>query len=183
MANEYRTLIAPNSWLFGLYASSYEEKGLAYTTEINGEETLVISFRETSNLNEALSDADFFNKSVTIGGLELNVHRGFFNIFKAMEHQIRDLLEHFLAQGTVKRILLTGHRLGGAVALTTTPLVKQLSGGIPTDVITFEAPKPFDKDSAARFKEILGSNSIIIEDKKNIVTKVGYGVLTGGDLG
>ncbi|MDR2399752.1 MAG: hypothetical protein LBD61_04930 [Endomicrobium sp.] len=182
-ANKYKTIIAPNSWLFGLYTSSYEEKGLAYTTEINGEETLVLSFRGTSNFNESVSDANFFGKRVTIGKLTLDVHAGIYNIFRDIENQIHDLIENFMTKGTVKRILITGHSLGGGIASIVAPYVKQ-SSNLPVDLITFEAPKVFSKDSADTVKKSLGSNSIIIiADEKDIVTKVGYGGWTGGDLG
>jgi predicted esterase YcpF (UPF0227 family) len=182
-ANEYQTLTAPNSWLFGLYTSRYEEKGLAYTIEINGEKTLVLSFRGTSNFNEALSDANFFNKSVTIGGLNLNVHSGFYNIFQHMESQIHNLIEKFMAGGNVKKILITGHSLGGAIASIAAPYVRQISD-VPINLITFEAPRVYDKDSSARVKKYLGSNNIIrVADENDVVTKVGYGVWTGGSLG
>jgi hypothetical protein len=182
-ADRYRTLVAPNSWLFGLHTSGYEEKGLAYTTEINGEKTLVLSFRGTSNFNEMLSDANFFNKNVTIGGLNLNVHSGFYNVFQDMKSQIHDLIENSMAEGNVKRVLITGHSLGGGVASIAAPYVKQLSS-VPVDLVTFEAPKAFDKDSAAKVKKVLGPDNVIrIADENDIVTKVGHGVWTGGHVG
>jgi hypothetical protein len=181
--DKYSTLLAPNSWLFGSYASSYEEKGLVYTKEINGENTLVLAFRGTSNFNEWLSDANFINKKVNIGGQSLNVHRGFWNVFNEMQKPITQLVENFITRGDVKRIIVTGHSLGGAVASIAAPYLRA-SYDIPVELTTFEAPRVFDRKSTTKVEEMIGSDNITrLIDPKDIVPKVGYGLWRGGCLG
>jgi hypothetical protein len=181
-ASRYQTLVAPNT-LFG-FTTSTEEKGLVYTTEINGEKTLVLSFRGTSNPYEWLTDANFINKTVNIGGQNLNVHTGFYNVFNAMKDQTLNSAKSLMAGGDVKRIIVTGHSLGGAVASIMAPFMKDNFKGVEVDLITFEAPKAFDKESAAKVAEIIGEENVIrIADDNDLVTKVGHGIWAGGHVG
>jgi hypothetical protein len=177
-ADRYQPIYA-NGMFRGL-----EEKASTHVVTINGEKVAVISFRGTSNAGEWLTDANFRNKNVNIGGQNLNVHTGFYNVFEDMKDQTLNSAKNLMAGGDVKRIIVTGHSLGGAVASIMAPYIKSNFKDVELKLITFEAPMAFDKESANNVEKTIGSENITrIADKNDFVTKVGHGIYTGGHVG
>lgn len=68
------------------------------------------------------------------------VHKGFFQAYKSIEHDIRDIMIRlFVRFGRSEKLIVTGHSLGGAVA--------QLLGRFQDadEVVTFGSPKVFTR--------------------------------------
>ncbi len=72
-------------------------------------DAVLVSFRGTENLGDWLSNLNLLTTSRPYG----KVHRGFLGAFQVVEQKLLDILARFPG----RRVLLTGHSLGGALAL------------------------------------------------------------------
>jgi pimeloyl-ACP methyl ester carboxylesterase len=77
---------------------------------------VVVAFRGTSSRADFLTDlhSRLNVARVAVNGRSVRVHAGFYAAFRKIEGKLRDLLA---AQDGTKAIYLTGHSLGGALAL------------------------------------------------------------------
>ncbi|MBO0764707.1 MAG: lipase family protein [Hyphomicrobiaceae bacterium] len=75
---------------------------------------VVVAFRGTSSRYDVLTDLNIFVQRVNVGERAVKVHRGFYDAFQNIERQLR---ERLVAQNPGLPIYLTGHSLGGALAL------------------------------------------------------------------
>ncbi len=72
-------------------------------------ESVLISFRGTEALGDWMANLNLLTTTRPYG----KVHRGFLGAFQVVEHKLTSILEH----NAGRRVLLTGHSLGGALAL------------------------------------------------------------------
>ncbi|MFP4248037.1 MAG: lipase family protein [Armatimonadota bacterium] len=83
------------------------------------------------------TDADIAMDTVTEFGPEVDVHRGFFRGFMAVAEQVEDAVRGAVADG--RRLWITGHSMGGALATLAAPWLRQR--GLPVSgACTFGAP-------------------------------------------
>jgi hypothetical protein len=168
---------------FHLLTSGQEGKGILYTKNINNRKTLVIAFRGTSTKREILTDLNFFSSNITIRGYKIGIHTGFFNTFKSMKEQILKTAQNIAKQEQIEEILITGHSLGGAVANIASLFIKDALD-IPISLITFEAPKPFNRQGADLVEEMIGTENIHrYVDSMDRVPKLGYNGTFGSHAG
>ena len=73
-------------------------------------QAIVVSFRGTQQTSDWLINLNIATKSTNYGW----VHRGFYFALHSVKNQVERALDHFDAQQ--KKVILTGHSLGGAVA-------------------------------------------------------------------
>jgi triacylglycerol lipase len=103
--------------------------------------TIAVSFRGTQSLEDWLADLDFVAipySSVKNSG---NVHMGFQLVYNAVRDSVAQLVRLALAAGC-QNIWITGHSLGGALALLCAPdLVSNVSKGIVPRLYTFAGPR------------------------------------------
>ncbi|MET0546645.1 MAG: lipase family protein [Caulobacterales bacterium] len=75
----------------------------------------VVAFRGTTSATDRKLDLDFFTEPMHIPDRPaVKVHRGFYSAYRKIEDQLWDDLMHLTGD---KAIYLTGHSLGGAIAL------------------------------------------------------------------
>lgn len=74
----------------------------------------VVAFRGTSNRYDLLTDLNIFVRREKVGNREVRVHAGFYDAFQKIERQLHARLAQ---QDRTLPIFLTGHSLGGALAL------------------------------------------------------------------
>jgi triacylglycerol lipase len=111
-------------------------------TAVNtGTKTAAVSFRGTQTLQDWLADFDFVAVpygSVTAAG---NVHMGFQLVYHAVHASVAELVQQAVAGGC-QNIWVTGHSLGGALALLCAPdLVSNVAKAIVPSLYTFAGPR------------------------------------------
>lgn len=111
--------------------------------------TVAVSFRGTQTLEDWLADLDFVAlpySSVKDAG---NVHMGFQLVYNAVRGSVAQLVRQALAAGC-QNIWVTGHSLGGALALLCAPdLVFNVNKGIVPRLYTFAGPRVAQNDALA----------------------------------
>ena len=106
--------------------------------------TLWIAFRGTvfTDLEDILSDMDFKWVTDQSWPMEAKFHKGFHDASRKCLLDIKSELEKF--SNTLKKVVLTGHSLGAAVAAVTHILLirdlKEMGNDMPIETVTFALP-------------------------------------------
>ena len=140
MVSHYRLAqLCADSYTAPLAVCDRDSVARCTTHEEDG--VLVLSFPGTNPINiyDDLTDIDFLTKSIPGFG---PMHSGFWNAM----YGIRDELDELIGDDTV---ILTGHSLGGAIALDYA--LFRRSRGLPVmEIVTFGSPRVSASDQASR---------------------------------
>ena len=137
----------------------------------------VIAFRGTASLRDWLTDAEFPLRPLP--GTPARVHEGFLTAFISI---VPDLVA-FLAPPHAPRpaprgpLLLTGHSLGGALAVLAAWWLQHLGFTIHS-VYTFGQPRVGDRAFASLYSALLGTKTYRTVNQNDLVPRV-PGVLLG----
>jgi pimeloyl-ACP methyl ester carboxylesterase len=107
---------------------------------------LVVAFRGTDEAQDVCRDLRFSFRRSPVGG---EVHGGFLLAWEAVRGEVMERISH-AHEREKKRVLVTGHSLGGAIA--TLAHAQARTRGILTDCYTFGAPRVGDRDFVARYR-------------------------------
>lgn len=121
------------------------EKVVYFIAREPSTQSVIISVRGTSNLENALIDINYTLQKDTHTGVLL--HTGFLQSAANLHQEIKPKVSH---DHTVH---LTGHSLGGAVALILA-MHLDVDGYKVGDVVTFGQPKVTNRSGASRFKNL-----------------------------
>ncbi len=103
--------------------------------------TVAVSFRGTQTLEDWLADLDFVALPYSSVNNAGNVHMGFQLVYNAVRDSVAQLVRSALAAGC-QNIWITGHSLGGALALLCAPdLLSNVSKLIVPRLYTFAGPR------------------------------------------
>lgn len=137
---------------------------------------LVVAFRGTASRGHLLTDLDArLNVArVEVNGRTVRVHSGFYAAFRKIEAKLREVLA---TTDATKAIYLTGHSLGGALALIAAAAFggRDELGPRIAAVYTFGAPRVGD----AKFPDLVKAPHYRIVNKGDAVPLVPPNWLTG----
>jgi hypothetical protein len=137
---------------------------------------VVVAFRGTASRSDIRTDlqARLNVARVAVDGRAVRVHSGFYCAFRKVETKLRDLL---LAQDPAKAIYLTGHSLGGALALVAAAAFggNDRLGDRIAAVYTYGAPRVGDRD----FPDIVKAPHYRVVNSGDVVPLVPPNWLTG----
>lgn len=158
-------------------ADAYDEATIAHDetcTQVLLRETethLIVAFRGTSSVRDFLTDA----KCRMVQGECGRVHRGFLSCLAAVSDLVFSQL-----RGNTKPILITGHSLGGALAMLFAEwLDRTVRTGIPFEAVyTFGQPRVGNGAFANHYDHILGDRTFRFVFEEDLVARV-PGVLMG----
>lgn len=88
------------------------------------------------------------------------VHNGFYTGYNLIKNVVNSQLTNLRALHRNAAIYITGHSLGGAIAVLSTLEVKSLFGG-PTELYTFGQPRVGNSEFAKYFSTIVNLNRVI----------------------
>lgn len=141
--------------------------GIIYHSKAS--DTAIVAIRGTYNITDIIRDFEFEvepYKCILDYG---NVHRGFQHIYFAVRDSI---IEGIKSIPDIKRCILTGHSMGGALCVLAAPDLHNqhiLSG--PPEVVTFAAPRAGLKDFVDKFNVDIPDCTQII-NKWDFVTRI-----------
>lgn len=134
------------------------------------ENSILIAFRGTDSYRDMMSNLQFFKKTICHmpGGGKIRIHSGFLKSYK--EAKIFDKIAKYITVKT-KRIEITGHSYGGALALICAADLVHRFPDIDYEVVVFGAPRTGNKAFAKFFDEHLPETTRI-ENGNDIITKL-----------
>ncbi|WP_178100976.1 lipase family protein [Pseudomonas sp. OIL-1] len=103
----------------------------------HNDQTILVSIRGTVGFRDWLRDFDA--RQISADGMEGQVHRGFYGGFLAVQKFLEPYLEDFYTRG--QTILISGHSLGGAIALLVAQWLKTLPAAPKVILYTYGAPR------------------------------------------
>ncbi len=122
-------------------------------SDTKGAQSLVISFRGSKQAKDWVTDFSAWHTTVPYGNYnsKIKVHAGFIKCYKSVRLQIlRYLSEH---KTSIDRIYITGHSLGGALALLCAIDIQYNYSSIPLTVYTSGAPAVGNKAFARSYNK------------------------------
>ena len=161
-------------WGFG--KPSHFQNGSLYACLASDEQTVVIAFRGTDDRQDWLVNADATPQAVLHG----TVHRGFYQGMKTLYPQVAAAATDHKAKQ--KHLWITGHSLGGALAVAFA--YQALAEGTfkPAGVVTFGQPLLADSALGAYISGQLGGNYVRFVNERDVVTRVPPGYVHFGKL-
>lgn len=147
-----KIVVDEKQFLVAVAAAAESQQRMLHAMKVDGDifgltavntatKTVAVSFRGTQTLEDWLADLDFVAipySSVNNAG---NVHMGFQLVYNAVRDSVAQLVRLALAGGC-QNIWITGHSLGGALALLCAPdLMSNVSKVIAPRLYTFAGPR------------------------------------------
>ena|GEM_PF-5224932 len=137
------------------------------------DKVLFLSFRGTSGIKDYPTDLNISMKQFVKGGKSFgNVHNGFLSCIQSFKNEIDEVVKIIYDMGEVKIVHVTGHSLGGALAVLYLALSINESDIKFNSITTFGQPKVGDKIFSQWFKSILESNKCLYYRHVNKVKSV-----------
>jgi len=146
----------------------------------NGEGFTIVAFRgsDYAGVDDWVNNTDFdlvFDANIRGG----QIHAGFQRAAESIWSQLQQLLKDYRRTGD--QLILTGHSLGGALAMLTAARFASESRSDEVDAIyTFGQPRAGDRDFARRFDRDFGERAYRFVNHFDLVTRLpprmlGYG--------
>lgn len=124
--------------------------GFGWVVQNASQQTVVVTFRGTSDVEDWLHDFDFLPEAYKPVANYGTVHQGFQLVYLSVADSVRSLL--LTAKGNCKRLILTGHSLGAGLSELAAPDVLHNSGlSVPPEVQNFAGPRAGHPDFANVF--------------------------------
>lgn len=143
--SNHSSAINEDSPYFGYFGDNFA--GLIDIIPQGQEEgTVYLAFRGTYSKDDAWIDGDFSKSECSFLNNEL-VHRGFLNRYLALQRDMKNLLNEKIniykrkTGKDIKKIVVTGHSLGGALSTLAALDLQQIEKKIPVKLITFCSPR------------------------------------------
>ena len=173
-ASEAEINAALSEW--GLPKVSHFRNGSLYACMASDDDTVLIAFRGTDDSKDWLVNADATPQPVRHG----MVHRGFYQGMKTLYPEMVAAAADHGAEN--KHLWITGHSLGGALAVAFA--YESLTEGRvkPAGLVTFGQPLFADSALGAYVSDQLGGNYVRFVNERDVVTRVPPGYVHFGKL-
>lgn len=129
----------------------------------------VVSYSGSADMKDWLHDLTFDQIRDTTWAFPGRFHRGFYN---AIQGRWQEILDETSRQSAGKPVYVTGHSLGGAMAILTA--ARLANAGLPVaSVYAFAAPRVGDEEFAARYDALLGARTWRFNNNEDIIPHLG----------
>lgn len=130
---------------------------------------LIVSFRGTDSVQDALSNVNIWPINFYCGG---KVHMGYMNYYERLRLDILSYILYHIAFSNISNITFVGHSLGASVLLCALEVSYMLNvHNVPLNCYTFGAPPIGNKEFAANFNNRIKNVWRVVYDS-DIVPRV-----------
>lgn len=144
--------------------------GVQYFVKRKGD-TLLIAFRGTDSLRDAITDARFWGATLPDGtrAPKIKVHTGFLTAYRHPE--VRGRIRDLVGAVQIRRVRITGHSYGAALALLCAGDLRNLSPGLDVEVVVFGCPRVGNRAFECAYEDLV-SKTVRVENGNDAVTKL-----------
>ncbi|MCT4634759.1 MAG: lipase family protein [Rickettsiales bacterium] len=131
---------------------------------------LFICFRGTTSYEEAINDLNIKPASITSSDEDpIHVHKGFHDLYKDCEKSMNKAITGLSTNSEIKEMIFTGHSAGAALSQVASLNHKLQNPDTNVKNITFGGPRVFFKNGAQKYNKHLGSNTLLVQQKRDPV--------------
>lgn len=144
--------------------------GIEYLFAKDENNTFFLSFAGTNEIKDILIDLDFWQKTIPYDNTQtkIRIHKGFYKSYLSVRIKILS----FLIQNKVKKICITGHSYGAALALLAAVDIQYNLPNVKIEhVVTFGCPRIGNQAFVDSFNKRV-PNTYRIENGNDLVTKI-----------
>lgn len=145
---------------------------------IRQEENIVVTFRGTESLRDALRDANAYTSKSKLDNLAAcgKFHSGFIAAYDAVAFYLRkeidNLQDAVRKEGQVPKIWFTGHSLGAALATIAAFDQEKRRPGSVAEIHTIGSPRCGNKHVRTMYESFLALQTMRFVNKADLITKV-----------
>jgi len=150
----------------GFQNSSFFDSGNIQGFWCEGQDACLLAFRGTTNVGQWLRDLDLAFASHPWG----HVHQGFYDGVLAVETALSEF-DEVVAKTKARQVWITGHSLGGALAVIAAARLKIKTGLVP-QILTYGQPAVGQNDFVERYNAELPQRLWRVVNQSDIVTRV-----------
>jgi hypothetical protein len=161
------------------YAQYYkdEETDAEFVSLYNGDEhTKLFIFKGTDSLKDWETNLDFKPVAVIPGHPDFKIHRGFYEQFLGLATFIRKEMTKFEYKcprvSRYPQFILSGHSLGGTLAIITALHMYSIRPSLVRRVVTFGSPRVLCKDLTEWYNDHLSSRTIRVVNFFDTIPKL-----------
>lgn len=136
------------------YATTLVTRGeLAVIGYIAERDTLFVGYRGSTNIQNWIDNIKVRQES-PYRDADVGVEHGMYSLYASLRVDVRSILNNMVTKYDTRRLLITGHSLGGALAtLTAFDLLYAKAPFLVTDLVTFGSPRVGNERFAQYFEE------------------------------
>lgn len=127
-----------------------------YSSNLKG---IIVAFRGSSNIQNWIINLSF-NQIAYSRCTNCKVHNGFHTGWNTVKATVHSHIQSLMALHRDSKIYITGHSLGGALAVISAPEIKEAFGNI-TEVLTFGQPRVGNSEFAAWYASVATLNRVV----------------------
>ncbi|MCF8010483.1 MAG: lipase family protein [Clostridiales bacterium] len=152
-------LIPPGYRLLGNFQTVIHGSTEWFGYIIESSSDIIVAFRGTLTPDEWTYDFFYPQKQYYFVPCAGNVHAGFLSIYVTCRNKVLSVLRRVSAS---KKLYITGHSLGGALALISAPDIAVNTNFRQPVVVTFGAPRVGDPGFAVTYNKVINSSFRIV---------------------
>lgn len=114
---------------------------------------IVLAFEGSANLSNWIHDLEFFKVDFNFPGAPdgVRVHRGFYTAYEPVSKSVELCISALVDQFPLYSVYITGHSLGGALAVFAALDIALLRPDVPVTLYTYGQPRVGNRDFAQWF--------------------------------
>jgi len=125
-------------------------------------------FKGTDSVKDWKSNMDFYPVSISPGHPDFKIHRGFFEQWLSLSSWLKNEVE----KDNEKQLVISGHSLGGAIAIICAIYMYCISDTLVKRVCTFGAPRCLCKDMTKWYNSHLKTKTIRVLNSMDTIPKL-----------
>lgn len=138
---------------------------------VSSKDNIVIFYRGTKDRQDIKTDLNFIKDSAPSNKKGEEIHRGFKRAYDSVKSQVAAEVKK-LHKGSKRKVWVTGHSLGAALAGITVYDLEKNQGIIISGIYNFGQPRFSNKSFAKTYDKIFKSRTFRIVNNNDIVARI-----------
>lgn len=156
-------------WYDGNISPFFKKDGTPIGIVVKDADKLFICFRGTTSYEEAINDLNIKPASIASNDGNIHLHKGFHDLYKDCEDSMNEAIAEMQGGSKIEEIIFTGHSAGAALSQVASLTHRLQNPDAKVKNIAFGGPRVFFRNGAQKYNKYLGSNTLLIQQKGDLV--------------